>query len=582
MAKQRDVVVRFLADTKGLQSGLTETEARLSQFAKKVDTGTNSLGAFAKETVKIKSATDVAKLGIENLGSKVMSLGSGIPVFGGLLEKIGNISPMVKGAVVGIALLTGSIVGMVSAGAEAETQLTSMSVLLKQQGFTMSDTKKFYQDMMQFAAETPLRTNEVVDAAKRLLAVGIPKAKIKDDLRDIGNVAAGSGKNFIELIDIMAKNKTQGIIQGEDLRQMVSAGIPIMDEFKKMTGKSAEEIKKMGEKGTLTYDMMAKAMHNMANAGGIYENMMEKQSKTVAGLWSTIQDDVSSTFRSMSGVLADENVVTFWFRLKEIMGDVAKFTGSFFKDNAGRFQELGAVIGNMLMIIWQTGKTAIEVFRPLFSFIGLMVGYAVDIGLAIAKWSGSAIIGSLRVIASLFSNIWDMAGNIAKFFYNITGAASLIGYLIDKISLFVTAIKFDISLAGLYIHTVVAEWSKAIDNFLDKHPSLKFIVGIATGKETGKVNADKVRADASVGIEEQKRIGELYVEEQKKKREQKQAQTINQNTVSTIDNSKTDSSVKTTNVSNHFYPAEPDQKASLINNTGKKVNTKSFLEDLFQ
>ena len=75
---------------------------------------------------------------------------------------------------------------------------------------------------------------------------------------------------------------------------MTDASIPIIDALGKMYGKSNGEILKMAESGQITAGDIDKAFTQMTSSGGIFANLMEKQSKTSIGLWSTITGQISA------------------------------------------------------------------------------------------------------------------------------------------------------------------------------------------------------------------------------------------------------------------------------------------------
>lgn len=533
-AKRKDIVVRFLTDTTSLNKGLKEAEGLLTSFSKKVNTSSGDLAGMNSKVEKSPHLLGMFKKGLNDAGNEIVNMTRGIPVIGRLIEFISNMSPQAKIAAVAIGFITASVVGMIQAGSQAETQLTAMAVLLKKQGQTMDQTKDFYQEMINLAGETPLASNQVTEAAKRLLAVEVPMGKVKDMIRTIGDVSAGSGKNFLELVDIMAKNKTSGIIQGEDINQLAGAGIPILAEFSRMTGKTAVEIKKMGADGKLTYDMLVQAMQNMSGAGGMYESMMKKQSMTIAGLWSTIRDDVGMTMLFMSGAMAKEGNLTFMSRIKDIMFDISSFTGSFFRENQGRFQTLGLIIGNLLTIFWQFAKTAHEIFKPVLSIIGAILGFAIDIGLTLAKWAGSGIIEFLKGVAWVFTSIYDIAANIGRWFYNFSGMASGVTWFINKIDDFIASIKLGIFFTNAYIKSIFVSWSEAIDNFLNKHSLIKGVIGVLTGQNTGVDNRTDEQKKEDKIKENNARANEAYeraMAEQKREAEREASQQQNKETL---------------------------------------------------
>jgi tape measure domain-containing protein len=190
-------------------------------------------------------------------------------------------------------------------GVKMAAQSEDMSIQFEVLMGDAEKAKNTIADLQKFTAQTPFESDEVIKAGRQLLAVNVPAEELIDNLRMIGDVSKGSGKDFNELATIMAKNKSSNFIQGEDLNQLIEAGIPILDEFSKMFGKSASEIKKMGSQGKIEYKHLQQAFKNLTGEHGKYENMMGRLSTTSAGLWSTVSDNIKQINKGFGTVILD-------------------------------------------------------------------------------------------------------------------------------------------------------------------------------------------------------------------------------------------------------------------------------------
>lgn len=184
--------------------------------------------------------------------------------------------------------------------AQLEDTTVQFEVLLK----SAAKAKTVLADLRQWTAKTPFNSDEATKVGRQLLAVNVPAEELIDHLNMIGNVAKGSGKNFEELGAIMAKNKSARFIQGEDLNQLIESGIPILQEFEKITGRTAIQVKDMASKNQIEYKHLLQAFRNMTKEGGTYFNMMGRLSETTIGMFSTFSDDFMTNIRKiMAGVL---------------------------------------------------------------------------------------------------------------------------------------------------------------------------------------------------------------------------------------------------------------------------------------
>ncbi len=60
-----------------------------------------------------------------------------------------------------------------------------------------------------------------------------------------------------------------------------------------MFGVTEEKAKQMVEDGVVKFKDVEQAFGNMTSAGGLFEDMMVKQSETVAGKWSNLKDTLT-------------------------------------------------------------------------------------------------------------------------------------------------------------------------------------------------------------------------------------------------------------------------------------------------
>lgn len=145
------------------------------------------------------------------------------------------------------------------------------------------------KELNEFSNVTPFTNDQVIKAGKSLLAFGTPVEKLKTQLKAIGDISAGTGKDFNELTTIYGKAQIAGTLYAEDINQLVEAGIPIIGEFAKQLGVNESQVKKLASQGKIGFGELQTAFQNLTSDGGTFFNLMEKQSKTVGGQISTLQ-----------------------------------------------------------------------------------------------------------------------------------------------------------------------------------------------------------------------------------------------------------------------------------------------------
>jgi tape measure domain-containing protein len=148
------------------------------------------------------------------------------------------------------------------------------------------------RELQKLSAVTPFTQEQVLDAGKALLAFGIAADDLTPKLKQIGDLSAGTGKDFNELSVIFGKAKVQGTLFAEDINQLTEAGIPIIDEFAKILNVTPDQVKKLGSESKITFPLLEKAFKNLTSEGGRFFNLTEKQSKSFLGRISTLQSNL--------------------------------------------------------------------------------------------------------------------------------------------------------------------------------------------------------------------------------------------------------------------------------------------------
>lgn len=143
-------------------------------------------------------------------------------------------------------------------------------------------------NLNKFSNMTPFNNAEVIKSGRSLLAANVPASKLVNTLGMIGDVAAGANVPITDLSNIYAKAMNKGKLQAEELNQMAERGIPIIDELAKNFGVNKQKVFELGSQGKITSKEMVKAFQSMTAKGGKFNNLMQKQSKTTAGMWSTL------------------------------------------------------------------------------------------------------------------------------------------------------------------------------------------------------------------------------------------------------------------------------------------------------
>ena len=186
------------------------------------------------------------------------------------------------------AAITGSFMalghGAVSKAAEFEQTMVSYEAMLGSQ----AKAQQLLGDLQRFAAKTPFEMPTLLNATKMLLQFQVPLKNVMGILKSIGDVTGGSDPNKVMMMSYaFAQMSASGRLMGQDLMQMVNAGFNPLTEMAKTTGKTLMQLREEMSEGKITVDMVTAAF---ASASARL-NLMEKQSATFSGRWSTLKDE---------------------------------------------------------------------------------------------------------------------------------------------------------------------------------------------------------------------------------------------------------------------------------------------------
>lgn len=186
--------------------------------------------------------------------------------------------------------------------AEIETQTRSIQVLTG----SAEQTKKIIQELQQLGAVTPFTSTELIDSAKRLQAFGVEAKEVVDTTRKLADVAGATGAELDGLVTAYGQVQAKGRLQGEELLQFQERGVALQEELRKAYGLSGEEFQKALSKGQISAEAVEFAITRLTEKGGKYANGAIAQSTTLAGKFSTIQDNIGLLAQSIGQTLAPQ------------------------------------------------------------------------------------------------------------------------------------------------------------------------------------------------------------------------------------------------------------------------------------
>lgn len=189
-----------------------------------------------------------------------------------------------------------------------------------------SKAQSLMAQMVETAATTPFGLDEVANGAKQLLAYGLGADKVNDTLIRLGDIASGLSIPLNDLVYLYGTTMAQGRLYTQDLNQFTGRGIPMIRELANVLGVAENKVKSLVEEGKVGFPEVQKVIENLTKEGGTFGGLMEKQSKTITGQISNIEDAFDMMFNEIGqkneGVINDALEATTWLvEHYELVGD---------------------------------------------------------------------------------------------------------------------------------------------------------------------------------------------------------------------------------------------------------------------
>ena len=196
--------------------------------------------------------------------------------------------------------------------------------------------KGMISDLANLAATTPFDMKGVVSGAKQLLAYGFAANEITDTMRRLGDVSAGLGLNLQDLTWLYGTTMVQGRLFTRDLMQFTGRGIPLTEELAKQFGVTKDKVSELVTAGKVGFPEVKKAIESLTNEGGKFGGLMEKQSHSITGQISNIQDTIEMAINDLGtqteGLMNDalditSKVIDHWKEIGEVILAAASAIG---------------------------------------------------------------------------------------------------------------------------------------------------------------------------------------------------------------------------------------------------------------
>ena len=270
-------------------------------------------------------------------------------------------------AIAGVGALGGWLTGGVIAQA---SKFEQFQVVLENTEGSAAAAKRAMAWVKDFAKTTPYEIGDVMEAFVALKAYGIDAAN--GSLRSLGNAASGMGKPLMQAVEMLADAQT-----GE-YERLKEFGVRASQQGKKVTFTYMQAGREVTRTANKSSAEIQRAILGIFDAR--FKGMMDRQSRTLSGLWSNLQDMVS-TFQ------LDVADAGFFDSVKTKVGGALDWINAKAKD--GTLKRWATEVSERLTVMVQKGT---EFVRSVdWNAVATAIGTIVSAVTKLVEWLGKAV-----------------------------------------------------------------------------------------------------------------------------------------------------------------------------------------------
>lgn len=339
--------------------------AKIEGFQQAMSTVSQQLSAAQRDA-------DKAAAGFTRMGGSLTSLGGTLTA---------GITAPLAGLGVAVAVVAGKL---------EQTQAAFTTML-----GSAAKAQDLLKQLQQFAATTPFEFPDLVNAAKRMLAMGFSAEQLLPMLRTIGDAvsAIGGGAPEIDRVTLaLGQMQAKGKVSAQEMNQLAEIGIPAWKLLADAIGISIPEAMKLAEQGAIQASVAIPAILEGMNQK--FSGAMVSQSQTLLGQWSNFKDQITLTLMDLGVVLLPilKDLLTAATPLLNVIKNMATYFGTLpqpVQTTILAMVALAAAIGPILMVV----GSLVSSFGTIVAATGGLTG-----ALSLASTAFGALTGPVGLV----------------------------------------------------------------------------------------------------------------------------------------------------------------------------------------
>lgn len=460
MASDYTLSAKFTVNADGFIDGVNKAQSSLSQIQNKAQEVSRSMGHSMGD------ASGSVQSSFAELRSRAQNIFSGIATSArnGLTNAWNAVrtnTQQITSSLIGVGQAgIAAVAGMaIQGGIDRALNIDNARKKLAGFGHDAQDIESIMDSATQSVRGTAFGLGDAATAAATLSAAGIKSGEdMTNTLKSVANVAAASGRAFNDVGVIFSSVASRGKLMGDDMMQLSSSGVPVLQLLGTYLGKTSKEVSEMVSKGQIDFHTFSEAMRvGLGEAAlssgdtlaGSFANVRAALSRLTAPIFTQAIQVLVEAFKQAAPAIDAMgkqlgNIPTFVAPIAAAFGAMAL---SGLAPVIANIPVLGAMLGPLSGLLGALGGPVgiaiaafaglVAVSPPLQSALGNLMGALGELGNALGPIFGAAI----DAIVPVLNSIVEVLGG--AFAVVVNGAADLIKQLADAITNLSTGGGFD-------------------------------------------------------------------------------------------------------------------------------------------
>jgi tape measure domain-containing protein len=471
MASDYTLSAKFTVNADGFVDGVNKAQSSLSQIQNKAQNVSKSIGSNMDDTSGSVQSSFAA------IRSKAQSVFSNIANtakngLSGAWNAVRTNTQQITSSLIGVGQAgIAAVAGMaIQGGIDRALNIDNARKKLAGFGHDAQDIESIMDSATQSVRGTAFGLGDAATAAATLSAAGIKSGEdMTNTLKSVANVAAASGRAFNDVGVIFSSVASRSKLMGDDMMQLSSSGVPVLQLLGTYLGKTSKEVSEMVSKGQIDFHTFSEAMRvGLGEAAlssgdtlaGSFANVRAALSRLTAPIFTqaiqvlveafkNIAPAIDGFSKSIGGVLPTITPLLAVFAalkgpaaIAGIIGQIPILSGLLGPLSSG-LMALSGPVGIALVAfgaLAATNKDVQAAIGPLMETLGA-IGQDIMSSCAPALeslWSSfqrigdvivNIVIGAIESLDSVFGRLYDME-TISSIIGGIANAIAFIGDVI--------------------------------------------------------------------------------------------------------------------------------------------------------